>query len=357
MRSTDKKALNNTAKLKPFADADRARIKHKTLPPGILGRIKKLKRLREEKSEVSVAERTIRLGDKKSAASLSLLFPGLGQVYMGQKAFGLSFIFSNVVLTLMYLFLSGILRISVFTPELVPAYDFHVLLIAPLAIVLLSAISIHMAFGLFPELQLARLITANKKNRLYWMALLFPGYGQLLNGQPKKGIAFSSLCILAVFSGIAMFFTYSINWYEYAEEVGVRYLEIALIIMSIIVVVGIFAYLLSIFDAFVVKRNPYLKRPLLKRLGRAFGIGLSPNDKAPIRKTSLKFASISIVLLFFLSLFMLKPGYRTFYGDKIDTAKAMFMKKNMKVIPSILESVKVPDELKNMERTFRELFS
>jgi TM2 domain-containing membrane protein YozV len=281
----------------------------KKLPAGSLKRAGKLKKLWEEKAEESSIGRTIRLPDKKSATSLSLLFPGLGQVYMGQKAIGMAFMLSAFGLMALYLFLSGILNIKIFSNELIPAYDFHILLIAPIAMAILSGISIHMAFGLFPELKLTQLITANRKREYYLLSIMFPGYGQLLNVQPKKGIFFSSLSILGVFSFAGIYFTYFVNWYEYTGALGTLYVETALIVMSVVAILSLFFYIVSIFDAFTVRRHPYLKRPPVRRFFQSLGFK-SERDKAVFRRSNYAFVAISFLCFLSLSVLVSQPSYR-----------------------------------------------
>lgn len=341
--------------LKPFAEADD--VAKKFIPGKIFGRVQKLRRLRMRPGEESPMDKTIRLGDKRSAASLSLLFPGLGQVYMGQRAFGLTFMISNLAIFAVYLFLSGILRISVFSNSLVPSYDFHVLLIAPLAIAVLSGISIHMAFDLFPELKLAQLISANRKNRLYWLSYFFPGYGQLLNGQPKKSAVFCSLWLLGIFSAASIFFAYSINWYEYTEELGINFVEKSLLILAAFVVIGFASYFVGIFDTFVVRNNPYLKRPVSKRIKRFLGMQGSSRDRTPHRRTSLKFVLVSLALFSILLVRMARPSYRTFYGEYLNKATVTLDAKGMKFVPGLLKRIHVPIKIQRLERALSDLIS
>jgi len=138
-----------STRLKPLEDTSTLTINADPVNPRVARRVKRLKRLRREVTGEDSSGKTIRVGDKKSAASLSLLFPGLGQIYMGQTAIGAAFVFSSISLFLSYLFLSGILRISVFSTELIPSYNYHIMLISPIAMAILSGISIHMSVGLF----------------------------------------------------------------------------------------------------------------------------------------------------------------------------------------------------------------
>jgi TM2 domain-containing membrane protein YozV len=308
-------------------------------------RVDQLKALREGLGEEARQDRTIRLGDQKSAASLSLLFPGLGQIYMKQRAIGSAFALSNIVLVLIYLFFGGIFSPSFFDQKLISSYDFRLFLIIPLAIAVLSGISIHMAFGLFPELKLAQLITANRKNKLYWLNLIFPGYGQLLNGQPKKGVFFSSMGVLGLFYMISIFFTYSMNWYEYLEQYGIQYLERGLLFMSMVFVLSLLTYIVSNFDAYVVRRYPYLKRPVINRLKRFLGIRRSPNDRTVYRRTSLKFVLASMILVFFVCLFILSTPYRYFYEEKLETISRTLKDKGMKLVPALIDRIELPEGL------------
>jgi len=313
-------------------------IRGEAINPKIYKRVEKLKLMRLGEADEETQDRTIRVVDKKSAASMSLLFPGLGQMYMGKKAIGLAFSFSSVMLVTIYMFLSGIWRISVFSQSLVPSYDFQILLITPIAVAVLSAISVHMAFGLFPELKLAQLITANRKSNLHWLALIFPGYGQLLNGQPKKGVIFSSLAVLGLFASASLFVAYSLNWYEYIEEHGVRYVEHAIIVLAVLIVIAGISYIVSVFDAVVVRQFPYLKRPPINRLKRFFGITKNPNDKIRYRKTSLKFVTASLLLVFLASLYLIKaPICNEFYSEKSKEVRIAFHEKGMVILPRILQ--------------------
>jgi TM2 domain-containing membrane protein YozV len=202
-----------------------------------------------------------------------------------------------------------------------------------------------MAFGLFPELRLAQLITANRKNSLHWLSLIFPGYGQLLNGQPKKGVLFSSLFVLGIFSAISLFFTYSINWYEYVEELGINQVETAMIGMALAVMIGAASWVLAIFDTFIVRKYPHLKRPVSSRIKRFLGIGMSRYDKAPLRRTSLKFVAVSLILLGVAAFQLSRDPARSFYATRLKEVQGTFKQKGMIILPGLIDRIEISDNL------------
>lgn len=314
--------------------------------PGILARIEDIRKAREERSVRERTDRTIRVSNTRSAASLSLMFPGLGQIYMKQTAIGAAFIVANSMLLVAYLFMGGIFALSFFDPVLPTSYDFRMLLLVPVVFALLSAVSIHMAFRLSPELKIAKLIAANKDNP-YWVSFLIPGYGQLLNGQTIKSIIFSTMGILGVLSALSLYFTYSINWYDYVSGFGIEYVEKGVMILFSIAVASVFSYVVSVFDAYTVRKYPHLKRPLLKRLRKYFISEQQVKDLTPKRETNLGFVAVSLMFIFFMGFTLAGGSHRTFYAEKLDSTVATLKDRGMVMIPSYLERLTLPKRVKS----------
>ena len=208
---------------------------------------------------VEVGINEIKYKDPATASWLSLLFPGLGQFYNGQKNKG-------VIMCA----IAGSSYITYFGTKSSVSHNSYARDIS-------SATKITLC-GTYIWSIADALITANSSGRntkqnnyrnpatASWLSVMFPGLGQFYNGQTAKGV---TICALYVGSWTMLFYS-AVAMGEYAKN------RENMITLSVIAIAG--TYALSIVDAAISAGNINSRnRTLSWNLGSESRLSITPD--------------------------------------------------------------------------------
>jgi hypothetical protein len=266
----------------------------------------------EESGEPKITLKVTRRGLHKNPAlafSLSLLIWGAGQIYNGQRKLGALFVlmmanfYAYLVLTILY-------WNSMITSAPAVYLGPFVIRIA-LGIVYFAGL----LFWLFSALHAYYKATKLRGDRYTGVeiplipppcSLLVPGWGQILNGQFKKGLFFLLFAMLGFLSIPSLLFIPEI--WPALETAGQRFfMEWMLVISLILAPIVLLVWLFSIFDAFKVALDDIKKEPIRERIRytvnriRMQGLvrGTMPYMKLTLVLTICLLVSLTISYFFF----------------------------------------------------------
>ena len=160
-------------------------------------------------------------------------------------------------------------------------------------------------------------------------SLLFPGWGQFLNGQPRKG-AFFLLCgITGVFAGTALLLLLSL-WPLIQETSRPLAFEIFFLIFGCLIPLTLIMWVVSIYDAFRVSWN-FLERrrrklPGYRMHGRPFGQELIPRSTAVL----------TLLLSLSVGMHLFPKGY---YLDLLYHLRTEMLNSHMELLPEIANTL------------------
>lgn len=205
------------------------------------------------------------------AFSLSLLFWGGGQIYNGQRVLGLLFL-------LMMASFYAILALAVLFWEFITSFLKSVYItpsdaFTACGIFYFSGL-IFWAFNAFHAYYKAAQTRSEPfqgiNNRLLppLCSVLIPGWGQFLNGQPKKGSCFLIFALAGHFV-LSAFLLIPLLWPTLETDMDRLFLEKILAIAIILFPLIVLMWGFSIYDAMRVCLEPLKKEPLRKRIGYA----------------------------------------------------------------------------------------
>jgi TM2 domain-containing membrane protein YozV len=174
-------------------------------------------------------------------------------------------------------------------------------------------------------------------------SLLIPGWGQFLNGQPKKGTLFLLVAVVAFFT-VPMLLMIGWGWPMIRSEADRFFWEVVLIAVAALAPVALLIWPVATFDALVVSRDDTKKEPVLKRLEyannrrRMYGLarGVFPYFKQ------------TLMLALLLALFATVTYYyapRDYYIARFQDLRDASAARHMVLIPRLLDRV-VHDVLK-----------
>jgi TM2 domain-containing membrane protein YozV len=170
-------------------------------------------------------------------------------------------------------------------------------------------------------------------------SLLFPGWGQFLNGQPLKGSLFTGFAIPALFALVSM--PVIVLGWPYFEASDARFVIEALFAVMLLYMMLIpFIWVLAGFDALKVSLDDIKKEPLLERLKYA-------NNR---RRTQgwiqgiFPHIRLTFALLLFLALLGIVAKYsfpKHFYLDELTKAQTHLRTQGMTIVPDLLGKMQV----------------
>jgi len=166
-------------------------------------------------------------------------------------------------------------------------------------------------------------------------SVLIPGWGQFLNGQPKKGSIFLLFALAGHFVLSAFLITF-LFWPMLETDTDRLFLESILAIAIILSSLVLLMWLFSIYDATRVSLEPLKKEPLYKRVGYAINrlrmkgwkLGIVPQMKLTLMMSL--FLALSLIL-----------GYYYFpqrdYVILLKNLRSQLSNQRMVIIPNLID--------------------
>ncbi len=272
------------------------------------------------------------------AFSLSLLFWGGGQIYNQQRVLGLLFILMMAnVYTILAL---AILYWEFITSSLKSVFITHSEVFAACGIFYLSGL----IFWAFNALHAYHKATKTRtdlfqgiNNRLLppLCSLLIPGWGQFLNGQPKKGNCFLLFALAGHFV-LSAFLLIPLLWPALDTDMDRLFVERVLAIAIILSPLILLMWGFSIYDALRVCLEPLKKEPLRKRIEYAINrIRIKGWKRGVIHQVKP-----TLVLGLFLIL-SLTLGYyyfpQRYYVTTLQNLQIQLSKQKMVLLPNLIK--------------------
>ncbi len=166
-------------------------------------------------------------------------------------------------------------------------------------------------------------------------SLCFPGWGQFLNGQPRKGIFFLIFGFLGILS-ISVAVLVLVAWPLPGGGSEKVLLEILLLAAMVCVPVSVLMWMVSVHDAFWTCREPVRKRPLMMRLRfareRIRMHGIRRFFIPGIKRLALSVLILSITLLG--GVYFVPTNY---YLQSLELARMEMVRNEMALIPQMLD--------------------
>ena len=168
-------------------------------------------------------------------------------------------------------------------------------------------------------------------------SIVFPGWGQFLNGQPLKGSIYTALAVLGIFSILALVAT--ILAWPSLEPSDARF------VVEDIFAVSLFAapiflpvWALSVHDALKVSGDELKKEPLWERIKAAYYRGRS---QGWVRGVFPHFR-LTLMLILFLVFFTLVIRYsfaKGFYIDGLTQIRSYLSSQGMTIVPEFINRI------------------
>jgi TM2 domain-containing membrane protein YozV len=282
---------------------------------------------------IRAAERPLPDKVKKSPAlsfSLSMFIWGSGQIYVRDFAPGAKFMASMVFfyLGLSYLVLARSAVIRFFSeidiPASIPAIGCAVFFATGLVAWLCNAIDAYYR-------------TTNTRSEPFrgvsngaWpllCSLLFPGWGQFINGQPRKGFCFLLSGLIGVVSIFVVLI--ALHIWPFLKTTHERFVfEIYLVAAFLVVPLSVLMWIVSMYDAFrsnceLSKRNP----------GMAC-VGIRTHRRGALHELIPRGTAILGLLLAMSVGMQYIP--KNFYQESLQSLRHEMLKKNMEIIPELI---------------------
>lgn len=289
----------------------------------------------EDKSKPGAVARSMEPQKNPALAfSLSLLFGGSGQIYNQQWQLGLLFTF------LMANFYMGLYLLIAYWEFITTSLK--AVHISPSGVFLGGAIYYlsGLIFWTFNALHAYNRANETRidpfqgiKNPLLppLCSVLVPGWGQFLNGQPKKG-GFYLIFALAGLLVIPVLIFIPLLWPTLESTIDRLALERILAIALFLFPLVLLMWLLSIYDALKVCLNPFKKGPLRKRIIYAI-------NRVRINGWVIPRAKLTLMLGLFLVLSLTLCYYylpQKYYTHMLQTLQVRLSQENMVLIPHFI---------------------
>jgi TM2 domain-containing membrane protein YozV len=175
----------------------------------------------------------------------------------------------------------------------------------------------------------------------FWLpvaaSLLVPGWGQFLNGQPKKGSYFLIFTVVGCLS-IPSLMLIPWLWSSLETAKDRLLLEGSLVMGFVLLIPVFFMWLLSVYDALKVSMDPLKKEPIRKRIkyaanrlrAKGWGRGVLPQAKL------ILMLSLFLVLSLTLSYYYFPQRY---YTALLDNLQSQLSHKEMVLIPHLINKL------------------
>jgi TM2 domain-containing membrane protein YozV len=267
------------------------------------------------------------------AFSLSLLVWGSGHMYLGQYRSG------ALCLSAMICFYSLVAGMVCFRDVLSRVIAEGTIL--PSLIVLGGTVS----FLFFLAIWLAQAVAAYYRaeklspepfagadNQLWPLSvsLVFPGWGQFLNGQPKKGLCFLLFGAGGLLSTLFLW-AFPYLWPALADGSLRIIVETGLVSAFLLVPVAILTWVVAAYDAYRSSEELWRKKLSQKNACYRVGSRWSPRNLVPGGTFVL-----GLLLAISLAMQLCPRGY---YVDSLKKAREVMLDRNMQVMPILAEKV------------------
>ena len=279
--------------------------------------------------------------DPALAYTLSLLFWGSGQLYNGQRAKGWSYIglalCGNALAFLLFMFQQEIpfyIRFFGISPA-------QSVLVAAFLLFCCLFLWVSNASDAYHAAMNTRLTTFTGVTGRAWpvlCSLLFPGWGQFLNGQPVKG---GLLAVSATFGIFSLISVLGIpQAWPFLEDSSSRLIVEIVFLLSLFSLMPMpFLWLFGVFDAWKVAGDDIKKEPLLERLKaannrrRVYGWvrGVFPQ----IKRTFM--LALFLIILVIITVRFYFPW--KYYREDLVNALSWSSKQGMKLIPELIRGI------------------
>jgi TM2 domain-containing membrane protein YozV len=296
----------------------------------------------DEKPRIRIRDRGA-LSDEKSPAvaySLSLLLWGAGQFHADLVVKGLAFFFlmllvagGAVIAVLHHEPLLSLLRsMGIARSDAFLLGEFLLL-----AVLVFWAYNAADAYHLAAQ-ERSRPFTG-VKNRIFPLlcSLLFPGWGQYLNGQPVKGGVYASLSMIELFALLSAFLTLA-AW-PFLEPSGSRDIIEEVFTTAVLVALPMpFIWLFGCYDALKVSLDDYLKEPLFERMKAMNNRRRTQGWVRGVFPRIGNIFALTLILIVFVA-----AAYRAFpegyYLSLLDQIRRDLQHRGMTIVPEIIRTM------------------
>jgi TM2 domain-containing membrane protein YozV len=271
------------------------------------------------------------------AATLSLFFWGLGQLYNKQYRKGiLFFLFMVLGASIFYFILNrwdqlpwanlvifssltglSLLAILVWLYQILEAYR----------------VANRKQSGGFPGIDNAFLAAT--------ASFLIPGWGQLANGQPKKAVFFMFFHFLRCWL-VGLIWLTPFVWQRLTEGPERVFFEKFLLGTALAIPLIVFCWLLSISDAIKIAQHPGKREPLIKRIKYAWNRWRIKLPKVKVKKSRKRRIFLLVLLLLSLAAAYLSSIYfptQQFYLSKMIKLEQELTRAGFVIIPEYLREI------------------
>ena len=167
-------------------------------------------------------------------------------------------------------------------------------------------------------------------------SLLFPGCGQFLNGQPKKGLLFLPFGAAGIFSASVLLAS-PFLWPVLGAGPARHLFEVCLAAAIVLIPVSLLMWVVSTYDAFRASREMFRQRLSLKNTGYRLGSRWTLRSFIP-RSTAV----LGLLLAISLGMQFVPKSY---YLNFLEKARIELVNRHMQVMPELLErAIEVLDQ-------------
>lgn len=289
----------------------------------------------QENLETEIERLPLPEPSKKSPAlafSLSMLVWGGGQIYLGEYRPGLIYMGTMscfyTFFLVMFSFWDGIMSRVVAEGDILPfliALSVIVLFFAGLALWLANAVMVY-----YKTIGLRLKPFDGVNNKLYPVlgSLLFPGWGQFLNGQPKKGIFFLLFGLLGLSSTVVLC-SYQYIWPLLNDDFLKLMFEFGLIAAFLLIPISFLMVFISTYDAF--RSSLKLDRKRLSQQNACYKVGSRWTLRSFVPSSS---TVLGLLLAISLGMQFFPKGY---YLDSLKEMRKELRDVDMQIIPGLIE--------------------
>ena len=289
----------------------------------------------QEREEIESESLPIPESARKNPAiafSLSMLVWGGGQIYLGEYRPGLIYMGAMscfyTILLAMVSFWDAIISRVIAEGDILPfliALSATAFFFAGLALWLANAVAVY-----YKTASLSLRPFDGVKNKLFPVlgSLSFPGWGQFLNGQPKKGIFFLLFGLLGISSAVVLC-TYQYIWPLLNDDFLKLMFEFGLIAAFLFVPVSFVMVFVAAYDAF--RSSLKLDRKRLSQQNACYKAGSRWTLRSFVPSSS---TVLGLLLAISLGMQFFPKGY---YLDSLKEMRKDLRDVDMQIIPGLIE--------------------
>jgi len=291
---------------------------------------------RKDGSPLEKTKEDIRLAAAASQKSPALAFSfsmiawGSGQMFIGAYRPGVIFM---ALMVLFYGTLSAMVLFGVSASRLAAGTGIPTpVIVAGLLVYLFAGLACWLANAIdaYYRTTRGRAETFRGVDNELWplcASLLFPGWGQFLNGQHKKGIFFLSCGGLGIFAGIFLSLT-PYTWPLFGKGPVGHAFETCLIAALLLIPLSLLMWIVSVYDAFSSCKELFLEK--LRRNPTIDNARKRAAGKRPMPRLS---AILALLLAISVGNQLVPSGY---YRNALERVRGEAVKHDMELIPGFM---------------------